>query len=156
MEFIRSINKEEPRKKTRAPRPRKDPWKVNIRKNCNTHKAKMYRCTQRSVQQNRRVSINCILDGTLALDNEEDIYADIKEVEQVYTNWLEKAESKDTSDNITKDPTYSDTYAVITIGEVQEALKGIKRGTAVGPDNCKLSDLKNLTSQELGAIFNKW
>ena len=45
---------------------------------------------------------------------------------------------------------------MITIGEVQETLKGIKRGTAVGPDNCKLSDLKNLTSQELGAIFNKW
>ena len=65
----------------------------------------MYRFTQRSIQQNRRVSINCILDGTLALDNEEDIYADIKEVEQVYINWLEKAESKDTADNITKDPT---------------------------------------------------
>lgn len=57
---------------------------------------------------------------------------------------------------INKDQTYSDSYGVITIDEVQEALKGIKRGTAAGPDKCKLSDLKDLTSEELAAIFNKW
>ena len=45
---------------------------------------------------------------------------------------------------------------MVTVDEVQEALKGIKRGTAAGPDKCKLSDVKDLTSQELAAIFNKW
>ena len=38
----------------------------------------MYRFTQRSFQQNRRVAINCILVGTLLLDNEEKVYPDIK------------------------------------------------------------------------------
>ena len=72
------------------PRPRKGPWMVNSRNNRNTRKAKLYRFTQRSFQQNRRVTINCILDGTLTLDNEEDVYPGIKEVEQVYINRLEK------------------------------------------------------------------
>ena len=57
---------------------------------------------------------------------------------------------------INKDLTYSDSHGVITSDEVQEALKGIKRGTVAGSDKCKLSDLKDLTSQELAAIFNKW
>ena len=155
--MINSINKEEPRKKRRAPRPRKGPWMVNRRNNRNTRKAKLYRFSQSSFQQNRRVTINCILDGTLTLDNEEDVYRDIKEVEQVYINRLEKTESKDTSNNINENPKYSDTYGVITVDEVQdEALKGIKRGTVAGPDKCKLSDVKDLLSQELAAIFNKW
>lgn len=42
------------------------------------------------------------------------------------------------------------------IDEVQEALKGIKQGTGAGSDKCKLSDLKDLTFQELAAIFNRW
>ena len=63
-ELINSINKEEPRKKGRAPRPRKGPWMVNRRNNRNTRKAKLYRFSQSSFQQNRRVTINCILDGT--------------------------------------------------------------------------------------------
>ena len=129
---------------------------VNRRNNRNTRKAKLYRFTQRSFQQNCRVTINRILDRTLTLDNEEDFYPDIKEVEQVHINQLEKTESKDTSNNINENPKYSDTYSLITVDEVQEALKGIKRGTAAGPDKCKLSDVKDLTSQELAAIFNKW
>ena len=45
---------------------------------------------------------------------------------------------------------------MITVDEVQETLKGIKTGTAAGPDKCILSDVKDFTSQELAVIFSKW
>ena len=82
----------------------------NRRDNRNTRKAKMFRFTQRSFQQNRRVTIKRILDDTLSLDNEEDVYPDIEEVGKLYVERLEKAEVKDTSKQPDILPKYNDSY----------------------------------------------
>lgn len=64
-ELINRISKEESRRKVKRPRQRKGPRMVNRRDNCNTQKVNMYRFTQSSFQQNRRVTIDQILKGTL-------------------------------------------------------------------------------------------
>lgn len=75
--MMENICKEKPRKKLRVPWIRKGPWMSNRRDNRNTRKAKMYGFTQQSFQQNRRVTINSILEGTLSFDKEENVYSDI-------------------------------------------------------------------------------
>ena len=65
----------------------------NRRDNRNTQKTKMFRFTQQSFQQNRLVMINMILNGTLSLENEDDVYPDIKEVKEVYVDRLERAKA---------------------------------------------------------------
>ena len=112
--------------------------------NRNTRKAKMFRFTQRSFQQNRRVTIKRILDDTLSLDNEEDVYPDIEEVEKLYVERLEKAEAKDTSEQPDILSKYND-----STNEVKEALNGMKRDTASGPDKCRLKDIKDLSTEEI-------
>ena len=155
-EMMTKICKEESRKKARTPIICKGSLMKNRRDNRNTHKAKMFMFSQRSFQQNRRVTINRILDGTLSLENEEDVYLDIKEVEEVYVNRLERAKATDTSEQTDIPPKHNDSYRRITNREVKEALKGIKRDTASGPDKCRLKDIKDLSTEEVSAIFNKW
>ena len=53
-------------------------------------------------------------------------------------------------------PLISDKYGVITIEEVKEALKGIKRNTSAGPDRCCSGDIKDFNHHELATRFNKW
>ena len=146
----------ESQKKTRVPKDRKGPMMKNRRNNRNTRKARMFRFTQRSYQQSQRVTINRILDGTLALNNEEDVYLGIEGVEKVYIERLEKAEAKDTSEQPDILPKYNDSYIRIGTNEVQETLKVIKRDIALGPDKCRLKDNKDLPTEETSAIFNKW
>lgn len=93
----------------------------------------MYRFTQCSFQQDCQATFDRILEATLTLNNEQNVYPDINDVEEMYVNQLEKAASKDTSANVNTIPTYSNTYGEIT-AEVQEVLKGIKRNKAAGPD----------------------
>ena len=78
----------------------------------------MYRFTQSSFQQNRRVTIDRIPEGTLLLDNEEDAYPNVDEIKEVYVNRLEKTNSKDISPNTDIDPIYSNAYGKITTEEL--------------------------------------
>lgn len=152
----KNICKEDPRKKLRVPWTRKGPWMSNRRDNRNTRKAKMYRFTQRSFQQNCRVTINSILEGTLSFDNEENVYPDIDKVEKVYVQPLETVEVGDKTAQSDTTPLISDKYGVITTEEVKEALKGIKRDTSAGPDRCCLGGIKDFNYHELATRFNKW
>ena len=154
--MMAKICKEESRKKAHIPKIHKGPLMKNRRENRNTRKAKMFRFSQRSFQQYRRVTITRILDGTLSLENEDDIYPDIKKVEEVYVERLERAKATDTSEQTDVQPKHNDFYGRITNNEVKEALKGIKRDTASGPDKCRLRDIKDLSTEGISAIFNKW
>ena len=154
--MMENIFKEESRKKASSPKIHKGPLMQNRRENRNTRKAKMFRFTQRLFQQNRRVTINKILDGTLSLKKEDDIYPDIKEVEEVYLERLEKVKVKDTSNQPDVQSKHNDCNGRITNDEIKEALKGIKRDTTSGADKCRLCDIRNLTIEEISAIFSKW
>ena len=154
--MMAKICKEESRKKAHIPKIHKGPLMKNRRENRNTRKAKMFRFSQRSFQQYRRVTITRILDGTLSLENEDDVYPDIKKVEEVYVERLERAKATDTSEQTDVQPKHNDFYGRITNNEVKEALKGIKWDTASGPDKCRLRDIKDLSTEGISAIFNKW
>ena len=154
--MMAKICKEESRKKAHIPKIQKGPLMKNRRENRNTRKAKMFRFSQRSFQQYRRVTITRILDGTWSLENEDDVYPDIKKVEEVYVERLERAKATDTSEQTDVQPKHNDFYGRITNNEVKEALKGIKGDTASGPDKCRLRDIKDLSTEGISAIFNKW
>lgn len=98
---------------------------------------------------------NRILDGTLSLENEGNVYLDIKEVEEMNVDRLERAKATDTSEQTDIPPKHNDSYGKITNREVKEALKRIKRNTDSGPDKCRLKDIKDLSTEEISAIFNK-
>ena len=154
--MMAKICKEESRKKPHIPKIQKGPLMKNRRENRNTRKAKMFRFSQRSFQQYRRVTITRILDGTWSLENEDDVYPDIKKVEEVYVERLERAKATDTSEQTDVQPKHNDFYGRITNNEVKEALKGIKRDTVSGPDKCRLRDIKDLSTEGISGIFNKW
>lgn len=63
------------------------------------------------------------MEDTLSLDNEEDVYPNLKEVEGVYVERLEKAKSKDTTETTSRLLEFSDQYGVIGKEELKEALK---------------------------------
>ena len=73
----------------------------------------MYRFTQHSFQQNRRITIDWILEQTLSLDN-EDVYLDSDEIGEIYVNWLKKPNSKDILANTDTDTIYNNIYGTIT------------------------------------------
>ena len=110
----------------------------NRRANTNAHKAKIFGFTQQSFQQNQRVTINKIPDGTLSLDHEEDVYPDIEEVEKVYVERLEKAEVKDTSEQPDILPKYNDSYGRIETNESKKHLKESSRTLCQGQINAGL------------------
>ena len=68
---------------------------------------------------------------------------------------LERAKATDTSEQTDIPPKHNHSYGRITNREVKEALKGIKRNTDSGPDKCRLKDIKDLSTEEISAIFNK-
>ena len=56
--------------KEKVPQIRKGPLMVNRKENRNTKRARIYRFTQRSYVQNRKATVNKILDGSFTIDNE--------------------------------------------------------------------------------------
>ena len=74
----------------------------------------------------------------------------------MYVDRLERAKATDTSEQTDIPPKHNDSYGTITNREVKEALKGIKRNTASGPDKCRLKDIKDPSTEEISAISNKW
>ena len=59
--------------KEKVIKPTKGPLMINKRENRNMRKARIYRFTQRSYQQNRKAAITKILDNTFSLDNESEV-----------------------------------------------------------------------------------
>ena len=69
---------------------RKGPLMINRRENQNTRKARIYRFTQHRYQENRKATVNKILDGTFSLVNKCEVTPKIENVEEVYVKCLEE------------------------------------------------------------------
>ena len=55
----------------------------NRRENRNTCKARIYQFTQKAYDQNKKATINKIINGNFSLDNREQVFPEISEVEKL-------------------------------------------------------------------------
>ena len=67
----------------------------NTRENRNTRKARIYQFTQKAYQQNRKATINKIINGTFSLDNQDQTVPNIEKVEETYVERLEQGNQMD-------------------------------------------------------------
>ena len=123
--------------KVKKVRQRKGPWMKNRRENRNTRKARIYQFTQKAYEQNRRATVNKIINGSFSLDNKEQVYPEISKVEKVYVERLEEGNQMDTTEVEFLEQEEQDTYGVFTEVEVREVLKELKRNTAAGIDGIR-------------------
>lgn len=63
---------------------------INRRQNQNTRKGRIYRFTQHRYQENRKATVNKILDSTFSLVNKSEVTPKIEDVEEVYVKCLEE------------------------------------------------------------------
>lgn len=63
---------------------------INRRQNQNTRKGRIYRFNQHRYQENRKATVNKILDSTFSLVNKSEVTPKIEDVEEVYVKCLEE------------------------------------------------------------------
>ena len=68
--------------KVKTPRQRKGPWMKNRRENRNTRKARIYQFTQKAYDQNKKATMHKIINGNFSLNNREQVYPNIEDVEK--------------------------------------------------------------------------
>ena len=142
--------------KTKVPRKRKGPWMSNRRENRNTRKARIYQFTQKAYEQNRKATVHKILAGTSSLNNTEQVYPEIAEVEKTYIERLENGNKVDQTKVEFPPIEHKDNYGKFTEEEVQVVLKELKRNTAAGLDGIRTPDLKQIPTGHITAIMNYW
>ena len=81
--------------KVKKHRKQKEPWMKNRRENRNTRKARIYQFTQKAYEQNRKATINKIINGTFSLDNQDQTVPNIEKVEETYVERLEQGNQMD-------------------------------------------------------------
>ena len=146
----------EERAKVKKARTRKGPWIKNRRENRNTRKARIYQFTQKAYDQNKKATINKIVNGNFSLKNSEQVYPDIKEVENAYTKRLEEGNQIDLTDVEFPEDTHSDLYGKFTDNEVRECIRELRRHTAAGIDGTTTPDIRNVPIGHSTAIMNSW
>ena len=146
----------EERAKVKKPRTRKGPWMKNRMENRNTRKARIYQFTQKAYDQNKKATINKIINDNFSLNNSDQVYPDIKEVESVYTNRLEEVNKVDLTEVEFPEDTHSDLYGKFTEKEVRECIRDLRRHTAAGPDGITTPDIRNVPIGHSTAIMNSW
>ena len=128
----------------------------NRRENRNTRKARRYQYTQKAYDQNRKATITKIINGTFSLDNENQTFPDIEDVEKVYEKRLEQGNTKDETEINIPERVDSEVYGRFTEEEVRSCLSEIKRKTAAGIDGITCPDLKKVPIGHTTAIMNHW
>ena len=146
----------EERAKVKKPRTRKGPWMKNRRENRNTQNARIYQFTQKAYDQNKKATINKIINGNFSLNNSDQVYPDIKEVESVYTKRLEEVNKIDLTEVEFPEDTHSDLCGKFTEKEVRECIRDLRRHTAAGPDGITTPDIRNVPIGHSTAIMNSW
>ena len=67
----------------------------NRRENRNTRKARIHQFTPKSYEQNKKATIHKIIEDTFSLNNVEQVYPNIAEIEQTYVKRLEHGSKLD-------------------------------------------------------------
>ena len=145
-EVTKVIASEGVTKSKKKPRERKGPWMKNRRENRNTRKARIYQFTQKAYDQNKKATINKIINGNFSLDNREQVFPEISEVEKVYEKRLEEGNQKDETIVDFPDENLSDL----------SSLKELKRNTAAGTDGITTPDLRKVPTGHVTAVMSYW
>lgn len=113
-------------------------------------KASLYKKTQDLYSKNKKMLTDFILSGKSM--NEDDIYPELKDVEELFGNLLESPSPAD-DHPITSFKTTRDTSYPITPEEVARATNGW-RPSAPGPDGVTVQACKNMKTVTLAVVFN--
>lgn len=128
----------------------------NQRENRNTREARIYQFTQKAYKQNKKATVNKIINGNFSLNNTEQTFPDIKEVEEVYVNRLENGNTIDETDIKYPEEQHNSCYRKLTIDEVKLSLQKLRRNSAAGIDGITTVDLKRVPVGHVTAIMNYW
>ena len=128
----------------------------NRRENRNTRKARIYQFTQKAYEQNRKATINKIINGTFSLDNQDQTVPNIEKVEETYVERLEQGNQMDETEVEFPEEVQSTYYGKFTEEEVKQCLGELKRNTAARIDGIKTPDIKKLPTGHIVAIMNLW
>lgn len=88
-------------------------WGPGLQANC------ILRCTQKAYDQNKKATINKIINGNFSLDNMEQEFPNIEDVEDVYVPRLEEGNARDTTQVEFPDTQHSKKYGRFTEQEVR-------------------------------------
>ena len=142
--------------KLKTPRQRKGPWMKNRRENRNTRKARIYQFTQKAYDQNKKSTIHKIINGNFSLNNIDQVYPKIKDVENTYVERLEERNQVDEMDVDYPETIDSEAYGRFTESEVREVIRDLRRNTAAGTDGIRTPDVRKVPTGHITAIMNYW
>ena len=91
-----------------------------------------------------------------SLNNSDQVYPNIKNVENAYTKRLEEGNQIDLTDVEFPEDTHSDLYGKFTDNEVRECIRELRRHTAAGIDGITTPDIRNVPIGHSTAIMNSW
>ena len=128
----------------------------NRRESRNTRKARIYQFTERSFEQKKKAAIHKIMEGSFSLNNVEQVYRNIAEVEQTYVKRSGHGNNIDDTQINFPDSYMSYNYGVFTDNEVPNSLKELKRETAAGIDKIRTQVLKSIPISHITALMNYW
>ena len=138
----------------KKPRLRKGPWMKNQRDSGNTRKAKIYQFTQKAYKHNKKTTINKIINGSL--NNAEQVYLDIKDIEGIYVDRQEKGNVIDSTNVEYLNIQHSETYGKFTEHQIKACLKEINRNTTAAVDSIRTPDIRKIPTGHITAIINLW
>ena len=84
MSEVTEVIVSEEKSKVKKARTRKEPWMKNHRENRSTRKVRIYQFTSKAYDQNKKATINKIIDSNFSLDNFDQLYPDIKDGEGIH------------------------------------------------------------------------
>ena len=128
----------------------------NRRENRNTRKARIYQFTQKAYDQNKKATIHKIINGNFNLNNREQVYPNIKDIEKTYVERLEQGNQIDETEADYPGTIDSDVYSRFTEDEVNKVIRELKRTTAAGTDGIRTPDVRKVPAGHITAIMNYW
>lgn len=141
---------------TKRPRIWKGPWMKNRQEIRNTRKTRIYQFTQKAYKQNKKATVNTIVNGNFSLNHAEQTFPDIEQVESSYVDRLQQGNLKDSIFLKYPETQHNTCYGKFTTEEVTPGLKELKRNSASGNDSITTSDLKRVPVGHITAIMNYW
>lgn len=111
---------------------------------------------QKSYEQNKNATITKIINGNFSLNNAEQTFPDIKNVEETYVNRLENGNAIDETNVKYPKEQHDLSYGRFTVDEVKLSLQELKRNSAARIDGITTVDLKRVPVGHITAIMNYW
>ena len=137
-------------------RVKKGQWMKNRCENRNTRKVRIYQSTQKAYEQNKKATVNKIINGNFSLSHTEQTFPDIEQVEKVYVDRLENGNTINSSYVKYPEIQHNTCYGKFMTEEVKLNLQELKRNSVAGIDGVTTADLRGVPVGHITAIMNYW